>query len=242
MLSRSLFAVLVLRLRGQSDGLWGRTMPLMSFSGDDEGYAGNPALQRMLFNAALRARAAPPSLPSVGHPSGNASVPSADGRLAMSPSQFSDYTALVRDPHTHPAALESWSNAQGYPISNAADILSFVRQNPTAALTNYFQRPPSATLQPSPPGLASRLMGSFNEGIADSVGGSVDMVNSGMHMIGLPTSENPIMGSDWIRSIMHSGNMGTFSNAFAPQSNPEYYGQQFARGFGQAAVPFGGKK
>jgi hypothetical protein len=85
-------------------------------------------------------------------------------------------------------------------------------------------------------------MGSFNEGIADSLGGSVDMANWGMNQVGIPTSANPIMGSDWVRSIMHSGNMGAYSNAFAPQSNPEHYGQQFARGFGQAAVPMGGRK
>ena len=221
-------------------------MPLFSMTGgDDEGYAGNPALQRMLLNAALRAQASPPSLPPVAQPTGAPSPPGTGSRLPMNPSQFAAYAALVRNPQTQPADLESWGKTQGYPISNAADILGFVRQNPSASLSNYFQQPPAASSPaqpPSPPGLASRLMGSFNEGIADSLGGSVDMVNSGAHMIGLPTSPNPIMGSDWIRSIMHSGNMGAYSNAFSPQSNPEYYGQQFARGFGQAAVPFGGKK
>lgn len=221
-------------------------MPLFSMSGgDEEGYAGNPALQRMLLNAAFRAQATPPSLPPIGQPTGASSGPSMGSRLPMSPSQFAAYTALVRNPQTQPAALESWSSAQGYPISNAANILGFVRQNPSASLSNYFQQPPAATSPPqapSPPGLASRLMGSFNEGIADSVGGSVDMVNYGLQKIGMPTSPSPIMGSDWIRSIMHSGNMGSYSSAFAPQSNPENYGQQFARGFGQAAVPFGGRK
>lgn len=221
----------------------------MSFGGDDEGHAGNPALQRMLFNQALRTQATPPTLPPAGQPMGAYSAAGTGSRLPMSPSQFAAYTALVRNPQTPPAALESWSNAQGYPISNAADILGFVRQNPSASLSNYFQQPPAASTaqpaaaaQPSAPGLAFRLMGSFNEGIADSLGGSVDMANWGMNQVGIPTTANPIMGSDWIRSIMHSGNMGAYSNAFAPQSNPEHYGQQFARGFGQAAVPMGGRK
>jgi hypothetical protein len=212
-------------------------MPLFSMSGgDDEGYAGNPALRRTLFDQALRAQAPPPP-----------NFPPA-GRIPMSPSQLNDYTALVRNPQTQPAALEAWGHAQGYPISNASDILGFVRQNPNATLSDYFQQPaptPQSSAAPSPPsqpGLASRLMGSFNEGMADSLGGAVDMANWGMKHVGIPTSPNPIMGSDWIRSIMHSGNVGAYSKAYDPQNTPEYYGQQFARGFGQAAVPTGGRK
>ena len=219
-------------------------MPLFSMSGgDDEGYAGNPALRRALLNAALGAQATPHGIPPVSQGWEGSSTPGS--RVSMSPSQQADYAGLVRNPQTQPAALEAWGNAQGYPISNAAEILHFVRQNPHSSLSNYFQQPRAASSPaqgPGQPGLASRLMGSFNEGIADSVGGSVDMVNYGLQKIGVPTSPNPIMGSDWIRSIMHSGNMGSYSSAFAPQSNPENYGQQFARGFGQAAVPFGGRK
>jgi hypothetical protein len=85
-------------------------------------------------------------------------------------------------------------------------------------------------------------MGALNEGIADTFGQPVDLVNYGLKAIGVPTSTKPFMGSDWISSQMHRLGTGAYSPSYAPQSNPEHYEQMLARGFGQAAVPFGGWK
>ena len=185
-------------------------MPLFSMSGDGSGPAG-------------------------GNP--------APQQIPMSPAQIADYTALVRSPHTQPADLEGWASAQGHTMTNAADILSFMRQNPQASPGNHFQMgapTPSNPPQASGPGLATRLMGSLNEGMADTIGQPVDLVNSALKWTGLPMPDKPFMGSDWISSQMHGWNLGAFNKSYAPQSQPEGYGQQIARGVGQAAFePFG---
>ena len=113
-----------------------------------------------------------------------------------------------------------------------------------SAIQAHFQRSagPSNAPQPSGPGLPTRLMGALNEGIADTFGQPVDLVNYGLKAIGVPTAAEPIMGSDWISGAMHGLNMGAYSKSYAPQSGAEHSGQTLARGFGQAAVPFGGWK
>ena len=179
--------------------------------------------------------------------SGNGNDPAggnaAPQQIPMSPAQIADYAALVRSPHTQPADLEGWASAQGHTMTNAADILSFMRQNPQASPADRFQMetpPPSTPSQASSPGLATRLMGSLNEGMADTLGQPVDLVSSALKWTGLPMSEKPIMGSDWISSQMHGLGLGAFNKSYAPQSQPEGYGQQIARGVGQAAFePFG---
>ena len=83
-------------------------------------------------------------------------------------------------------------------------------------------------------------MGSLNEGMADTIGQPVDLVGSALKWTGLPMSDKPFMGSDWISSQMHGLGVGAFNKSYAPQSQPEGYGQQIARGVGQAVFePFG---
>jgi len=164
------------------------------------------------------------------------------GKIAMTPDQASEFAALVRNPKTKPAELEAWSNELGHPIANASNILSFVRRNPNAKLSTYFQQDDvqGQPVLPNGPALPTRIMGAVNEGIADTVGFPVDLVNSGIRAVGLPASDNPIMGSDWIRSGMHRLGIGEASEGYAPRSGVERYGQAIARGVGQAAVPLGG--
>ena len=160
----------------------------------------------------------------------------------MTPDQANEYAALVRNLKTKPGELEAWSSALGHPIGNASNILSFMRHNPNAQLSTYFQQDDvqGQPVLPNGPALPTRIMGALNEGLADTVGFMVDLGNSGIRAVGLPTSDKPIMGSDWIRSGMHGVGIGQASEGYAPRSDLERYGQAFARGVGQAAVPLGG--
>jgi hypothetical protein len=164
------------------------------------------------------------------------------GKIVMTPQQASDYAALVRNPATKPEELSAWAGQQGHHIGNADNILSFMRHNPNAQLSTYFQQDDVAgqPVLPNGPALPTRLLGAVNEGIPDVVGSFVDLAAAGIRAVGLPTADTPIMGSDWIRSQMHRLGMGQTSEGYAPQSGAERYGQSFARGVGQAVVPLGG--
>ena len=163
------------------------------------------------------------------------------GKIRMTPDQASQYTALVRNPATKPGELEAWSQAMGHPIYNGSNILGFVRKNPHALLSTYFQQDDvqGQPVLPSGPALPTRVLASVNEGIADTVGAPVDLVNAGIRAVGLPAADHPIMGSDWIKSGMHGLGIGATSEGYAPRSDLERYGQAVARGVGQAAVPLG---
>ena len=174
---------------------------------------------------------------------GNLAAMQPPQQIPMTPAQVAEYTALLRNPRTQPVDLERWSGAHGYSVSNAKDILSFVRQNPHATLSTHFQmvgQSPSSPQQPNGPGLPTRLMGSFNEGRVGTLGQPVDLVNSGLKKLGLPASQRPIGGSEWISSQMHGLGLGAVNQSYAPQSTAEGYGQTMINGLGQAAFePFG---
>jgi endonuclease YncB( thermonuclease family) len=165
------------------------------------------------------------------------------GKLPMSPIQAREYSGLLHNPKTTPAELEAWAMAQGQPMTNAANILSMVRKNPGAKLSTYFQQrdvmqtPVQKAGQPLP----VRLMGSLNEGIADTLGAPVDLVNAGLGAIGVPVSDRPFLGSQQIRDAMHGLGIGQINEGYAPRSTAERYGQAFTRGIGQATLPIAGQ-
>lgn len=82
----------------------------------------------------------------------------------------------------------------------------------------------------------SQGLSGVNEGIAGTLGFPVDVVNSGLKAVGLPMSDKPILGSDWIKGKL-SG-----VGAIGPESRQ--IGNQFVRRVGQsvgaAAVPIAG--
>jgi hypothetical protein len=57
---------------------------------------------------------------------------------------------------------------------------------------------PSSTLT----SLAGNTASGFNEGFADVLGLPVDLVNSGMKALGIPTSDTPVFGSEFIKKYM----------------------------------------
>lgn len=97
--------------------------------------------------------------------------------------------------------------------------------------------------------VAVRQLGALNEGIADTLGFPVDLVNAGLagldwgadKLIGDDgirlSSDKPFLGSDSIRSGMRSLGMGQVDESYAPQNGFEDYSQAFFRGVGQTAVP-----
>jgi endonuclease YncB( thermonuclease family) len=164
------------------------------------------------------------------------------GKIMFTPLQARDYDALVRNPNTKPADLEGWATAQGHNIGNADNILSFMRRNPHAQLSSYFQQSDvlDQPVLPNGPALPTRVLGSLNEGIADTFGFPSDLLFGAINAVGLPTPEQPWLGSASIKSKMHDLGMGQASEGYAPRSGAERYGQAFARGVGQAVVPLGG--
>lgn len=97
--------------------------------------------------------------------------------------------------------------------------------------------------------VAVRQLGALNEGIADTLGFPVDLVNAGLagldwgadKLLGDDgirlSSDKPFLGSDSIRSGMRSLGMGQVDESYAPQNGFEDYSQAFFRGVGQTAVP-----
>lgn len=55
--------------------------------------------------------------------------------------------------------------------------------------------------------MASAGLSGVNKGIAEAAGGPVDLVNWGMRKVGLPASDRPVMGSDWIKDRMTGADM-----------------------------------
>jgi hypothetical protein len=96
------------------------------------------------------------------------------------------------------------------------------------------------------PGLAGRLAASASQGAVSLVGAPVDLLNGGLRMLGLPMSDNPIGGSQSIAdalSAIPNALLGTntdiFSEANAPQSGIEAFGQNALRFLGGGVIPAG---
>ena len=113
---------------------------------------------------------------------------------------------------------------------------------------------PQAQTQPAEPkgpvqNVAVRQLGALNEGIADTLGFPVDLVNAGLGALDFGadkligddgirlSSDKPFLGSDSIRSGMRSLGIGQVDESYAPQNGFEDYSQAFFRGVGQTAVP-----
>jgi endonuclease YncB( thermonuclease family) len=163
------------------------------------------------------------------------------GKIPMSADQTATYTKLLRDPKTTPADLEAWATSQGQAMSNAGNILQFIRRNPNAQIASYFQQQDAtqAPVLPDGPNVVTRTLSAMNEGLADTLGAPVDLVNSGLGLVGLPTSDKPFLGSESIRSGLHAIGIGQTGEGFAPRSDMERYAQSIARGLGQASLPVG---
>lgn len=164
------------------------------------------------------------------------------GKIPMTPQQAGEYNALTRDPKTTPEKLQAWGAAQGQAITNAGNILSFMRRNPTAKASPYFQQRDAAdqAVLPNSHGIVERHAGVFNEGLAALAGFPVDIVNTGLKAVGLPMSDRPVLGSDWIKDRMHGVGAGQYEEGFAPRSDVERYSQAFFRGAGESVLPVGG--
>lgn len=164
------------------------------------------------------------------------------GKIAMTPEQAGEYDALIRNPKTTPAQLEAWAKTQGQAITNAGNILSFVRRNPNAKASAYWQQQDvtNTPVLPDRHNIVDRTMGAFNEGLADFAGFPVDAVNTALSFTGLPMSDRPVMGSEWLRDYMHKLGIGQMDEGYAPRSDVERYGQALARGVGQSVFPIGG--
>ncbi|MGE0774268.1 MAG: hypothetical protein AB7L36_04400, partial [Sphingomonadaceae bacterium] len=164
------------------------------------------------------------------------------GKIAMTKAQTQQWSAMLRDPRTTEADLNRWMEAQGHKATNLGNILQFMRRNPKATPSAYFQQ---ADVLDEPvlrdeQWLPTRMLAAFNEGLPDFAGAPVDLVNAGMGAVGLPVSDNPAMGSEWLRSGMNSLGLGQTTEGYAPRSDVERYGQSIARGLGQSAIPAGG--
>lgn len=165
------------------------------------------------------------------------------GKVPMAADEYREYAALLRDPKTTPEALEAWAARRGRRITNAGNLLAFMRDNPNATIGGEWQQA-DVTGEPvlrDGPGVVVRSLGAFNEGLADLLGAPVDLVNAGLGAIGVPVSDRPFLGSESIREGMRSVGIGQFDDSYSPRTDAERYAQAFARGTGQAALPIGGQ-
>lgn len=141
----------------------------------------------------------------------------------------------------------------GVPTPNDSDLRAAIAERDKGVKGISFTAPPSrlAPAEVQPQWAATRHLAAFNEGLADTLGAPVDLVNSGL--AGLDyladkvyndgirlSSDKPFLGSESIRSGMHALGMGQVDASFAPQSDLERYTQAAARGVGQAALPAAG--
>lgn len=164
------------------------------------------------------------------------------GKIKMTPEQYTQFGRLMRNPKTTPEQLDAFAARHGRALGNAPELLSFMRRNPRAIVNDYWQQ---EDVQGEPvvkdgQNVAVRHLGALNEGIADTLGAPVDLVNMGLTAVGVPTSEKPFLGSEFIREGMHSVGIGQTDESYAPRSTVEQYTQAGARGVGQAALPIGG--
>jgi hypothetical protein len=74
--------------------------------------------------------------------------------------------------------------------------------------------------QPNAGTLAESPFVGFNKGLADTVGAPVDLANWGMKKLGVPVSNDPVMGSNWIdQNIL--GAIGANPQMHQPRSAAE---------------------
>ncbi|HMU20653.1 MAG TPA: thermonuclease family protein [Sphingorhabdus sp.] len=131
----------------------------------------------------------------------------------------------------------------GVPTPNEGDLRKAIAERDKGAKGITFSAPPSRLVPAAdvqPQWAATRHLAAFNEGLADTLGAPVDLVNMGLNALGVPVSDKPFLGSESIRSGLHALNMGQTDASYAPQSDLERYTQAGARGLGQAALPAAG--
>lgn len=175
------------------------------------------------------------------------------GKIPMTAPQYSEFNRLMRNPKTTPEQLDAFAAKHGRSLGNAPELLSFMRRNPRAIVNNVWQQ---EDVQGSPvvkdgQNVVIRHLGALNEGIADTLGAPVDLVNTGLAGLDYVadkvyhdgvslSSDKPILGSESIREGFHAVGIGQTDESFAPRSTLETYTQAGARGIGQAAIPIGG--
>jgi hypothetical protein len=204
--------------------------------------AGNPGLlsryvldQRDAIANERGAYAGTYQVPSDWRHQGAANAPWT-GKVPMSPAQLVHYNALLRDPRTTPATLNSWLTSQGHPAENLENTVPFMRANPQAAPNPYWQQRDvtGAPVQPAGPGFISRVARAGQEGVADTLGAPVDMVQSVLSPLqrafGVTPPAAPWGSSANIRNGLHSIGLGQTDELSAPRSTTESYIQPVVRG------------
>lgn len=175
------------------------------------------------------------------------------GKVPMTAPQYSEFVGLMRNPKTSPEQLDAFAAKHGRSLGNAPELLSFMRRNPRAIVNNVWQQEDAvgAPVVKDGQNVVVRHLGALNEGIADTLGAPVDLVNAGLGGLDYLadkvyddgvrlSSEKPFLGSDSIRDGFHAVGIGQIDESFAPRSTLETYTQAGARGVGQAALPIGG--
>lgn len=99
------------------------------------------------------------------------------------------------------------------------------------------RQPAAAQAVQGGPNVFQRHLNAANDGIADTLGAPVDVINSALGAVGLPMSDTPFGGAKSIQSVMDYLGITHEGKDWAPRSSLENYTQSAARGVGQAIVP-----
>ncbi|MGJ8537130.1 MAG: hypothetical protein ACSHW2_08240, partial [Parasphingopyxis sp.] len=83
----------------------------------------------------------------------------------------------------------------------------------------------------------TRQLNAFNRGIPDILGAPVDLANSALGALGVPVSDNPVLGSEMIRGGAQALGFGVDTPEMAPRSDLERYTQSASRALGQNSIP-----
>tara|TARA_R110002124_G_scaffold287106_2_gene470478 strand:+ start:1375 stop:5913 length:4539 start_codon:yes stop_codon:yes gene_type:complete len=226
---------------GRSQIAGGLALPALDYLGQDpERGQDYVAAQREAIGAEAGAYAGQFQEPAAFRKQGDAAP--VVGKIPMQPDEYSEYATLLRDSRTTPEQLQQWAVTKGRNIANAPELLSFMRRNPKAIVSQYWQQEDvqGAPVVKDGQNIATRHMGALNEGIVDTLGAPVDLMNMGLGAVGVPVSDKPLLGSSMIRDGFHALGFGQIDESTAPRSDIERYTQSFARGTGQAVVPIGG--
>ncbi|WP_417592550.1 thermonuclease family protein [Parasphingorhabdus sp.] len=226
---------------GRSQIASGLALPALDYLGQDPARGQDyVAAQREAIGAESGAYAGQYQEPAAYRKQGKAAP--MVGKIPMEPDVYQEYSGLLRNSSTTPEQLQQWAATKGKTIANAPELLSFMRRNPRATVSQYWQQEDvqGAPVVKDGQNIATRHMGALNEGIVDTLGAPVDLVNMGLDAVGLPVSDKPLLGSEMIRDGFHSMGFGQIDESTAPRSDLERYTQAFARGTGQAIVPVGG--
>ena len=160
------------------------------------------------------------------------------GKVPMTAPQYSEFVRLMRNPKTSPEQLDAFAAKHGRSLGNAPELLSFMRRNPRAIVNNVWQQEDAvgAPVVKDGQNVAVRHLGALNEGIADTLGAPVDLVNLGLSGLDYAadkiyndgirlSSDQPFLGSESIRSGFHAVGIGQVDDSFAPRSTLETYTQ-----------------